>query len=201
MKKDPRIDAYIARSAPFAQPILKHVRKLVHQACPGAEESIKWNHISISHRGQILVMMAGFKAHVSFGFWHQQMKKILADDGYRASEAMGIMGRITSLDDLPGERAMLRYIKTAVKLAESGAPARSIGKPKPDLPPPADLATALRSSRAATAAWQKFTPGRRREYIEWITEAKRPETRELRLATTLEWVAEGKSRNWKYQDC
>lgn len=200
-KKDPRVDAYIAQAAPFAQPILKHLRKLVHRGNPGAEETIKWSCPFFTYQGQLFCSFAAFKAHAAFGFHHQGMSKILTKEIGKATEAMGLMGRLTSLKDLPGDATLLRYIKLAKALHDSGAPRVQKAKPRPDLPVPADLGDALKRSKKAATAWAAFSPSGRREYIEWITEAKRPETRESRLLTTIEWVAEGKARHWKYQNC
>lgn len=200
-KPDPRIDAYIKKSAAFAQPILRHLRALVHQACPEATETMKWSCPHFEYGGGILCGMAAFKAHATFGFWHQGMAAVLGKDGVKADEAMGSLGRITSPADLPSDAALLRYVKTAAQLNTSDAPARPKAKPKPAPTVPADLADALKRSKAAAATWEKFPPSHRREYIAWITEAKRVETRESRLATTLEWLAEGKQRNWKYMNC
>jgi uncharacterized protein YdeI (YjbR/CyaY-like superfamily) len=201
VKKDPRIDAYIKKAAPFAQPILTHIRQVIHQACPEVTEDIKWGMPSFGYKGKILCHLAAFKAHASFGFWHKDMEKILMADGFKSGEGMGLLGRLTSLADLPTDKKLTGYIKTAMQLLEAGGPSRPKPKAKPELPVPADLADALRRSKRAAAAWAKFSPSQRREYIEWITDAKRPETREQRLLTTLEWVAEGKSRHWKYQNC
>lgn len=199
-KKDPRIDAYIAKSAPFARPILLHLRRLVHRACPEAEEAMKWSSPFFLYHGKILCFTAAFKGHLAFGFWGPAMKKVLeADD--RVKDGRGLLGRITGLEDLPADKVLIGYIQAARKFHDAGLPSRPKPKPKPALPVPADLADALKLSRKAAAAWANFSPSCRREYIEWITEAKRPETRESRLLTTIEWVAEGKSRNWKYQDC
>jgi uncharacterized protein YdeI (YjbR/CyaY-like superfamily) len=200
-RKDPRIDAYIAKAAPFARPILRHLRQLVHQGCPGITEDIKWGMPSFIYQVKILCGIAAFKAHATLGFWHQGMEKLLKQELGKTGEAMGLLGKITSLDDLPGDKQLLGYIRTAVALHDSGASARPKTKPRPELPVPADLADALKRSKKAAAAWADFAPSHRREYIEWITEAKRPETRETRLLTTIEWVAEGKQRNWKYQNC
>ena len=202
-KTDPRIDAYIARSATFAKPILRRLRALVHDGCPEVEETLKWSHPSFLQNGKILCGMAAFKAHCTFGFWHQEMEKVLGEDAASADEAMGILGRITSLADLPSDAAMRRYIRKAAKLNESETPARPrpARKPAPPLPVPADLAAALKKNKAAAATFASFSPSHRKEYIEWITEAKRDETRATRLATTLEWLAQGKSRNWKYEKC
>lgn len=202
-KTDPRIDAHIAKAAEFAKPILRHLRKLVHEACPEAEETLKWSSPTFVYRGKIMCGMAAFKGHCTFGFWHQGMTAELGPDGDKADTAMGSLGRIASLDDLPSDRAMLRYIRKAAVLNESDAPARPRPAKRPAAPlaVPGDLAAALKTNKAAAATFEKFSPNARKEYIEWITEAKRDETRQKRLATTLEWLAEGKSRNWKYENC
>lgn len=199
-KRNPRVDACIARAAPFAQPILEHLRKLVHQGCPEAEETIKWSSPFFLHRGRILCFMAAFKAHAAFGFWGPAMKKIIAADGH-AKDGRGLLGRITCRADLPGDKVLLGYIRTAKKLHDSGAPVRAKAKPKPALPVPADLAAALKRNRQAAIAWAGFSPSARRDYTEWITGAKRPATRESRLRTTIQWTAAGKRRNWRYENC
>ena len=201
MSRDGRIDAYIARSAPFARPILKHLRKLIHRAEPSVEETIKWGFPSYVYHDKILCGTAAFKAHISFGFWHRGMEDLLNKELGKTNEAMGLMGRVTSLADLPDDPTLLRYVKLAVRLHDSGLRARPKPKPKPALPVPADLAGALKKNPRAAAVWKNFSPSARREYIEWITEAKRVETRTRRLATTVEWVAAGKPRNWKYMNC
>jgi uncharacterized protein YdeI (YjbR/CyaY-like superfamily) len=199
---DPRIDSYIARAAGFAKPILKHLRKLVHEACPDVEETMKWSSPTFLYSGKIMAGMAAFKQHCIFGFWHQGMEAVLGTDGGKAETAMGSLGRITSLDDLPSDKKMAAYIKKAAALNESGAPARPRpAKPAAPLVMPADLAAALKKNKPAAATFDKFSPSHRKEYIEWITEARRDETRQKRLSTTLEWLAEGKTRNWKYENC
>lgn len=200
-KADPRIDAYIAKSAAFAQPILRHLRQLVHQACPAADETIKWGCPHFVYTGGILCSMAAFKAHVAFGFWHQGMKKVLGAAGEKEETAMGSFGRVEKLDDLPDDKALVRYIQAAAKLNESDVPRRAKPKPKTALPVPADFASALKKNKTAAVNFESFSASQRREYIEWITEAKREETREKRLATSLEWLTEGKTRNWKYESC
>jgi len=201
MPRSKLVDDYIAGAAPFARPILRHLRKLVHQGCPEAEEAIRWNHASFSYRGKLFAGMGTFKAHATFGFWHQDMEKILTEAGLRTGDAAGLMGRLTRLDDLPDDRTMLRFIKAAVALQDSGKPARVARKPKAALPVPPVLAAALQRNRRAAAQWEQFSPSAKRDYIEWITEAKRDETREQRLLTALEWIGEGKRRNWKYEKC
>jgi len=203
MKTDARIDAYIAKAAEFARPILKHLRALVHEACPGAVETMKWSHPSFLHNGKILCGMAAFKAHAVFGFWHKEMPEVLGKDGANADEAMWSFGRITNLADLPSDAAMRRYVRAAAKLNESDAPARprTARKPATALPVPADLAAALKKNKAAASTFEGFSPSHRNDYVEWITGAKRDETRAKRVATTLEWLAEGKRHNWKYEKC
>jgi uncharacterized protein YdeI (YjbR/CyaY-like superfamily) len=198
--RDARIDAYIARSAGFARPILSHLREVVHRACPGVEEDMKWSAPHFMYRG-MLCGMSAFKAHCAFGFWKGSL--ILEGGGPKAEEAMGQFGRITALSDLPSERVMAGYIRKAMKLNEDGvkAPGRAERKPKPEATVPRDLAAALRKSARARATFEGFSPSKRREYIEWITEARTDPTRERRLATAIEWMAEGKSRHWKYVAC
>lgn len=194
--RDPRVDAYIARSAPFARPILEHIRDVVHAACPDVEETIKWGFPNFGYKG-MLCSMASFKEHCAFGFW--QAKRVLGEAA-SDEEAMGSFGRLTSVKDLPPKRELVGYVKKAMQLNEEGIKRTpSKAKPKPPLSVPDDLAAALKKNRRASTAWEKLAPSHRREYVEWITEAKQPATRERRLATTLEWVSEGKSRNWKYE--
>ena len=153
MAKDPRIDAYIAKSASFAQPILRHLRKLVHRACAEATETIKWGMPSFLYHDKILCGMAAFKAHAGFGFWHQGMEKLMAKEIGKTYDAMGLMGRITRPEDLPDDKVLVHYIRTAQRLHDTGAPARAKPKPKPALPVPGDLAAALKKNPKAAAAW------------------------------------------------
>jgi uncharacterized protein YdeI (YjbR/CyaY-like superfamily) len=201
MPKDKRVDAYIAHAAPFAQPILRHLRQLIHTTCPEAEETIKWSHPFFQYRGKPLCHFAVFQAHAAFGFWHQGVEKLATKQVGKTDDAMGLLGRLTTLTDLPDDRILIRLLRFAQKLHDSGAPSRPKRKPRPALTEPADLLAALKRNAKAAAAWAGFSPSCRREYIEWISEAKRPETREQRLLTTIEWTAEGKQRNWKYQNC
>ncbi|HVX89436.1 MAG TPA: YdeI/OmpD-associated family protein [Gemmatimonadales bacterium] len=195
--RDKRVDAYIAKSADFAKPILSHLRAVVHQGCPEAEETLKWGMPTFLYKGKILCGLAAFKAHCTFGFWQGAL--IVAGDKARTAEAMGQFGRLTSVKELPGKKVLLGYIRAAMKLRDDGVKSPRTRKPGRKPPAvPAELAAGLRKSAKARAAWAKFSPSARREYIDWITEAKRPETRAERLKTTLQWVAEGKQRNWKY---
>ncbi len=193
--RDSRIDAYIGNAAPFARPILTHLRKVVHAGCPDVEETIKWGSPHFDYKG-VMCGMAAFKEHCAFGFWKGSLLKGL---GSKSTEAMGQFGRITSVDDLPDERALIRLVKQAAALNDGGvkAPLRK-NPPKAPVRTPPDLLAALKKNRRALAAFEAFPPSHRREYIEWITEAKRDETRRRRLETAVSWMAEGKPRNWKY---
>lgn len=195
--RDRRVDAYIAQSAPFAQPILERLRTLVHQACPGVEETLKWSMPSFQYAGGIVCMMAAFKQHVAFGFW----KHALVMGAGVERDGMGSFGKMTSLRDLPPKRELVALIRKAAALNAQGVKApgpRQTGAPRPRPEVPADLAAALRRNRAAAATFEAFPPGQQREYVEWITGARRDETRQRRLAQAVEWLAEGKPRNWKY---
>ena len=199
MTRDPRIDAYIEHAAPFARPILAHARELVHKACPKVEETIKWGMPTFVHAGGILCGMAAFKQHASFGFW----KHALVVGEGEPRDGMGSYGKMTSLQDLPADKTLLAHIRKAMTLNEAGVKApsnRKVGaKPPPEAPQ--DLVAALKKNTPAQATFDAFPPSCKHEYIEWIVEAKREETRAKRLAQTVEWLAEGKRRNWKYENC
>jgi uncharacterized protein YdeI (YjbR/CyaY-like superfamily) len=199
---DPRIDAYIAKAAPFAQPLLSWLRAQVHAAAPDVEETIKWSMPSFTRGGRILGNMAAFKAHCAFGFWRGRDVAEGADQG-KAGEAMGQFGRITSPADLPSAAAFKALVKAAVAQMDSDAPRvpKAPAAPKAKLEMPADFASALAAAPAAQAHYQAFTPGKQREYLEWVLEAKQAATRERRIAQAVEWIGEGKARNWKYQNC
>jgi uncharacterized protein YdeI (YjbR/CyaY-like superfamily) len=198
-KTDPRVDAYIAKSAEFAKPILTELRSIVHAACPDVEETMKWSFPHFLYQG-MLCSMAAFKQHAVFGFWKGSL--IVTDRGAKKSEpGMGQFGRITKLSDLPPKRLLTVYIKKAMALNEDGVTVPRASKPKKSkiVRVPPDLAAALRRNSRARAAFEQFAPSHKREYIEWITEAKAKETRVRRLQTAIEWMAQGKSRNWKYE--
>ncbi len=195
MKYDPRVDAYIERQAEFAKPILEHIRKAVHAACPEAEETLKWSSPTFMYKGEMLAHMAAFKAHAAFGFWRGSL--VTGEENERQT-AMGQFGRLTSVDDLPD---LEELIKKAVALAEAGVKAPRNKTVKAPAETPADLGAALQGNAAAAATFESFSPSCRREYVEWVTEAKRPETRAKRVAQAVEWMAEGKKRNWKYEKC
>jgi uncharacterized protein YdeI (YjbR/CyaY-like superfamily) len=202
---DTRVDAYVEKAAPFAQPILTHLRELMHQACPHASEAVKWGMPFFLQQGVILCHMAAFKQHCAFGFWGREMRNTLAKDGLKSSDAMGSLGRITSLRDLPSDKLLLAYMQQAAALVESGERKKSIDRPKKHVKKtvrvPAELAAALKKNKLAAKAFAAFSPSCRREYSEWIAEAKRPETKQKRLTQSVQWIAQGKSRHWKYENC
>ena len=197
--RDPRIDAYIAASADFAKPILSHLREVVHAACPACEETMKWSFPHFMYEG-MLCSMASFKAHCAFGFWKGAL---VLGEASKDADGMGNLGRITSIKDLPPKKQLTAWIKQAMALNEQGVAVPKKRKPglKRTAPStiPKELAAALERHPRARAAFEAFSPSHRREYIEWVAEAKTDATREKRLQTTIEWLTEGKSRHWKYQ--
>jgi uncharacterized protein YdeI (YjbR/CyaY-like superfamily) len=230
--KDPRIDAYMEKSAPFAKPILKKLRSLVHKGCPEVVETVKWGMPSFEYKG-IFCGMAAFKQHCVFGFWKSAL---LFNDEGNGQRAMGngkskvqrpeskthnpiahpplpiasklswgapgrdpVPARITSVDDLPSDDVMLALIKRAAKLNDDGVKLPRVSKKKKPLAMPKDFAAEIKKSKRAATNFDEFSPSHQREYIEWIVEAKTDETRQRRMATAIEWIAQGKARNWKYQ--
>jgi len=198
-KRDERIDAYIVKSADFARPILTHLRELVHAACPEIEETWKWSFPHFDYKGTVC-SMAAFKQHCAFGFWKASLmtdpQKILIV----SREAMGQMGQIKSPEDLPPDDVLIAYIKEAVQLNEKGVKAASKPKTaeKKELPVPEYFIAALEENSKASETFENFSYSHKKEYVEWLVEAKTEETRNKRLATAVEWLNEGKSRHWKY---
>lgn len=196
--KDPRIDAYIAKAPDYARPILTHVRAVVHAACPAVQETMKWSSPHFDYKGQMLCGMAAFKDHAAVNFWKASLIEGLGPDA--GGNARGNLGKIASLNDLPTKGTLTGYIKSAMKLNDEGVTVkRPKTKPKPEAAVPKELAAALAKNKKAKAVFEKFAAGQRREYCEWVSEAKREETRTARVAQAIEWIADGKSRNWKYQ--
>jgi uncharacterized protein YdeI (YjbR/CyaY-like superfamily) len=200
-KKDKRVDTYIEKSADFAKPILHHLRQLIHQACPDVEETIKWGFPNFDYHG-IMCNMASFKHHCAFGFWKASLmsdpRKILSTTG---ENSMGHLGKIASLKDLPPDKTLLAYVKEAAKLNEEGVkrPMKPKSTEKKELIVPDYFKKALNKNKTASKVFEAFSYSHKKDYIEWITEAKTEETRNKRLTTAIEWIAEGKGRNWKYQ--
>lgn len=195
-KTDPRVDAYIDAAPDFAKPILAHLRALVHRACPEVEEALKWRMPTFMYHG-ILCGMAAFKRHVSFGFWRHAL--VMGQGVER--DGMGSFGKVTKISELPAKSKLAAYVKEAMRLNESGVTTPRPSRKRAPLPLPAEFSAALKKNSKAATAFAGFSPSCRREYIEWITEAKREETRSKRLAQAIAWIAEGKVRNWKYLNC
>jgi uncharacterized protein YdeI (YjbR/CyaY-like superfamily) len=195
MRSDPRIDAYIARAQPFAQPLLKKVRERVHAIVPDIEEAMKWSHPTFCRGGKIVLGMAAFKAHAAINFWRGQELGLDAKEG-----AMGQLGKLASVDDLPGDLDAM--IARAAELSTSAPAPRKTkheSKPAPAMHP--EFAAALAKAAKAQATLDGFPPSAQRDYLDWIGEAKQDSTRQKRIADAIEWLSEGKRRHWKYQDC
>ncbi len=199
-KHDERVDAYIERQADFARPILQHLRAAVHDACPEAEETLKWSAPAFMYKGEILAMMAAFKQHAAFNFWRGT--QVTGETG-KQEKAMGQFGRMATLGDVPDAETFAALVRKAMALADSGVkpPQKKKGEAKAPAETPDDLRKALAADPRAAATFEAFSPSSRREYVEWVIEAKQPATRERRIAQAVEWMAEGKKRNWKYDKC
>lgn len=195
MRGDPRIDAYIARQADFARPILIHIRALVHAAAPDISEAVKWGMPFFTYKDQNLCSMAAFKGHAAFGFWHD---KVGRDDARQG--AMGQFGKIMQLNDLPSDTEIAALLTQAMALIDAGDRPRAGAKQaREPLPVHPAFADAIAADPAAAAVWAAFPPGKLRDYCEWINDAKSDSTRERRIGQAVEWIAQGKGRNWKYQ--
>jgi len=208
LKLEPKIDLYIAKAQPFAQPILIHIRELVHKACPNVVETIKWSRPFFEYKGVILGNMSAFNEHCSFGFWGEEIGAVLREAKVIQEGGMGSLGRITTLKDMPSNKEMLGFLKQAKAFIDNGqytspiaARNKVVKAPKPAIEAPPEFTQALKANKKAATVFAAFSPSCKREYTEWIAEAKRPETRDKRIAQAIEWIAEGKQRNWKYQNC
>jgi uncharacterized protein YdeI (YjbR/CyaY-like superfamily) len=198
LSREPRIEAYIANAQPFAQPILSHIRERVHAAVPEAEEAMKWSAPAFLLNGKILIVMAAFKAHAALNFWRGQE----IGDGSAKAGAMGQFGKLNSVEDLPPEAELDALIREAAALtAKAPAPRKTKHEPKPASTMHPEFEAALTKAPAARATLETFPPGARREYLDWISEAKQDATRQKRIASAVEWLSEGKRRNWKYENC
>lgn len=197
---DPRVDAYIERAKDFAKPILSHIRVLVHAACPDVTETMKWSFPHFDYKG-MMCSMAAFKEHCAFGFWKQSL---LEDAAFPTEKtAMGSFGRITTVADLPDDKTMKKLIVDAARLNDEGIKVQRapVSKEKKELVVPEILVAALETNALASETFNNFPYSKKKDYIEWITEAKTYATRDKRLTTTIEWLAEGKARMWKYEKC
>jgi uncharacterized protein YdeI (YjbR/CyaY-like superfamily) len=204
----PRVDVYIAKSKPFAQPILNHIRELVHKACPGVVETIKWSRPFFDYKDVILGNMSAFKEHCSFGFWGEEISAVLREAKVLQPDAMGSLGRLTRIEDLPPDKQMLSLLRQAVAFIDSGqytspiaARQKVVKAPASAVQVPPEFTKALKANKKASAVFAAFSPSCKKEYVEWIADAKRAETRDKRIATAIDWISEGKQRNWKYQNC
>ena len=196
---DPRIDTYIESSRDFAKPILEHIRSLIHQSCPEVEETLKWSMPHFTYRGDLMCHFASFKEHCAFGFWKQSL---IEGADFPEKNAMGSFGKIRSLGDLPDDRTLVTLIKEAMRLNELGIKVKKAPPAdKKELVVPDILNEALARNEKAAETFNAFPYSCKKEYVEWITEAKTEPTREKRLTTTIEWLSEGKRRNWKYENC
>lgn len=192
-KKDPRVDVYIKKAQPFARPILKHLRKIVHAGCPDCEETIKWRMPFFERKG-FLCFMSAFKQHAVFGFWNGKLLFGKEHEG-----AMGHFGRLTAINDLPGGKKLIGYVRRAAELNERGVKKlRPRARARRRLAVPPDLKSALARNAKARKAFEDFSYSHKKEYVEWITGAKRDETRKKRLKLTIQWLAQGKPQNWRY---
>jgi uncharacterized protein YdeI (YjbR/CyaY-like superfamily) len=197
-KRDPRIDDYIAKAAEYAKPVLTHLRELIHAGCPDVEETIKWRNPSFMYKG-LLCGIAAFKQYCVIGFWKDA---ILFDRKNPQAKPCAIPDRITNVSELPSDKVMVGYIKEAARLNADGVKVpKAKSKPKKDLVVPNDLISVLKKNKKAQSTFEQFSYSHKKEYVEWITQAKREETRTQRLATAVAWMAEGKARNWKYERC
>lgn len=201
--KDPRIDNYINSAAPFAQPILIKLRQLIHKGCPDVTETLKWGMPSFEYKGP-LCSFAAFKQHCSFGFWKATLihdpKNYLQPHAAQGGEAMGNFGRITSLKSLPPEKVFIDFIKQAIQLNEDGIkPEKKKKSSTVAAKIPKELLDELNKNKKAKSHFENFSPSHRNEYIGWINEAKTEVTRMKRIATAIEWIVEGKGKNWKYE--
>lgn len=201
-KKEKAIDAYISKSADFAKPILNHIRELVHKTCPDVEEKMKWSFPHFDYKGEMMCSMAAFKQHAVFGFWKASLMKdpVLVETA-KSEAAMGHLGRLTSVKDLPADKKMIAWIKEAMLLNDKGIKlaAKPKAADKKELIIPDYFITALAKNKKAKQVFEGFAYSHKKEYVQWITEAKTEDTRNKRMATALEWLNEGKSRNWKYE--
>ncbi|MGN6394844.1 MAG: YdeI/OmpD-associated family protein [Mucilaginibacter sp.] len=199
---DDRVDAYIDKAAPFAQPILKHIRQVIHSASPLITETMKWSMPFFEYKGPV-AMMASFKQHLGFGFW--KSSRLNDPNAYLKGgddeAAAGSFGRIEKMEDLPPDEAIINFIHQLLALNESGVkePKKPATASKPELPMPDDFKELLSANATAVGYFENFAPSKKREYLEWFADAKSEATRQKRMEQALEWISEGKSRNWKYQ--
>jgi uncharacterized protein YdeI (YjbR/CyaY-like superfamily) len=205
---NPKVDKYIGTAQEFAQPILNHLREIVHKGCPEVEETIKWGMPFFEFRGKIVCCMAAFKKHCRFGFWGKEIRVVLREAKVTGMNGSGWFDRLTHVNELPDDKRMIDFIRQAAVMIESGnytspiaARNQKAKAKKPTVKMIKEFAAALKKNKKATTGFAAFSPSCKREYVEWVADAKRPETRDRRIATAVKWISEGKQRNWKYQNC
>ncbi|WP_265132197.1 YdeI/OmpD-associated family protein [Chryseobacterium oranimense] len=199
-KYSPKIDAYIEKSQDFAKPVLQYIRETVHEFCPDAEEAMKWSFPNFVYKGKILCAMASFKQHCTFGFWlEKEMKTMNEITRDIEKNSMFSLGKITKIEDLPSKALLKKAIAEAIELTDMGVTVKKTAPSKVETEVPDYFQEALKKNKDALAVFEKGSPSFRKEYINWITEAKTETTRNKRMEQSLEWLAEGKSRNWKYE--
>ena len=194
-KRDKRVDAYIAKAPDFAKPILSYIREVAHEGCPECEEDLKWQNPAFTYKG-LLAGMASFKEHCVFGFWKGEL--VTGEKTPDGEQSMAMYRKVYSLDDLPPKKQLVAWFKKAKELNDTGTKAPRVVKPKKPLEEPDYFLAAIKKNKKALATYEKFSPSHKREYIEWITDAKGDDTRARRIKQAVEWMAEGKARNWKY---
>lgn len=200
LSTDPRVDSYIEKAAEFAQPILRYLRQLIHETCPEIAENIKWGMPSFEYKG-MMMGFAAFKGHCALNFWKGNI--IPDPHGFLSTvggTGMGNLGKITTLDDLPNRDILVYYVQEAMRLNDEGiqVPKDKTKAAKKVSETPAALIEALQQNPAAQSTYDQFPPGQKREYDEWIADAKTEATRQKRLKDAIQWMSEGKIRNWKY---
>ncbi len=201
-KKEKLIDAYIAKSADFAKPILMHLRKLVHDACPNVEEKMKWSMPHFDYKGEMMCHMAAFKQHAVYSFWKAAlMKDKVLIENAKAETAMGHLGKLTTLKDLPPDKKIIAWIKEAMSLTDKGIklPAKAKTTAHKVLEVPDYFIKVLAKNKKAKQNWDAFAYSHKKEYVQWITEAKQEDTRNSRMVKAIEMISEGKGRNWQYE--
>ena len=200
IKYNPLVDEYIEKSPDFSKPILNQIREVVHECYPDMEEAIKWKFPTFMYKGKILCSMVSFKAYCSMGFWlHDEMKTLKNLDTDVEKTNMFSLGKITKLEDLPSKPQLKKIILEAMELTDMGVKLKKAAPTKTETAVPGEFQNVLNQNKKALEVFQKYSPSFRKEYINWIIEAKTEITRNKRMEQAIEWISEGKGRNWKYE--
>ncbi|WP_428071186.1 YdeI/OmpD-associated family protein [Chryseobacterium gambrini] len=199
-KYSPKVDEYIEKSQDFAKPILNYIRETVHEFCPDAEEAIKWKFPTFLYKGKILCSMVAFKQYCSMGFWlHDEMTSLKEFETEAEKTNMFSLGKITETENLPSKPQLKKMIVEAMELTDMGVTLKKATPSKTETEVPDYFQNALNENKKALEIFKKASPSFRKEYINWIAEAKTESTRNKRMDQALEWISEGKGRNWKYE--